>query len=275
MSAATPTKSRSPGRPRGGKAAVAGFNYQAALSALPDDLRAETLKLSSEIDQLGEDDIRRRHELGLRLVSIRDNTTGRYGDDPIKQMTNVMPLSKDGIRLMINLAEAYTTPELDQFMVFRHPVTTERLTWTHVATLARIKDKTKRVRLAEQAVAEGWTSRDLNRRIIQSHGGPRSKGGRKSKRPGSFRDAVTDITARSATWENAADDIWLAPGGLVDLYETQAAALGYRPDQAVADSLDAARSRLVGMQLKLVGLLQQVDNLKHRVDAARAVRTVA
>lgn len=280
----TTTKSRTatgskraaaPGSASGKSAKSDGQDYQAAFNALPEDLRNETLRLSLEIDQLKEDDIRKRVELGKRLLNIRDDVTGKYGDDPIKAMGGVMPLSRDGLRPLMVLAETFDDSELSQLLELRHPVTQERLTWTHVMSLTRVKDKTTVFRMAEQAVAEGWTSRDLNRRIIQAHGGRKSKGGRKAKKVATFKDCVADITARCSTWENAVDDVWTAPGGLNDLYEAQAAVPGFKPDQAMADSLSAVEEKLHTMQFKMAGLLQQLNALKHRVDAARTARPTA
>lgn len=252
-----------------------GPDFQAAINALPDALRTETLRFSFEIDQLKEDDIRKRAELGKRLLKIRDDASGQYGDDPIKSMGAVMPLSKDGLRPLMILAETYDDAELTQLLSLRHPVTQERLTWTHIMSLTRVRDKGKALRLAEQTVAEGWTSRDLNRKIIQAHGGPKSKGGRKAKKVSSFRDCVADIVARSTTWVNACDDVWTAADGLPDQYDKLASVPGYKPDQAVSDMLEQANDVVLTMQFKLAGLLQQMNNVKHRVDAARTARPTA
>lgn len=245
-----------------------------ALSEMTADLRTEAEEIRGKVAQLNEYDIDVRHEIGLRLNAIEADETGKYGTRPEQQLFLVMPLGRDALRPMKQLARLYSRDEVKKLKSFRNPDTQEGLTWSHVATLMRVKDKAKTFALAEKAATQGLSSRDLNREVIRLAGGPKSKGGRKSKKAGSLMAAIADITAKCKMWQNAADTVWLAEDGLSDLYIKETADWpGKKPPQDVVDALVRVTSDIEDFLMKVRHVNHQVSAMSAQATAARQVRT--
>jgi len=262
-----------PARPRGRPATRPTAVAARAMTEMTEDLRKEVDDVRAKIDKLTDYDIEVRYEIGEKLNVIKADTSGRYGTDPEKQMYAVMPLSRDAIRPMMVLAKTYSRDEVKRLRTFRNPQTHEGLTWSHVVSLVRVKDKARAFALAEKAAAQGMSSRDLNAEVIRVAGGPKSKGGRKAKKVGSLVAALEDIRARSRQWQNASTEVWLGAGGMSDLYAAESAGwVGKRPPQELVDDMAATADVLEQLRLHVNNVALHLASLSSQAKAARAVR---
>lgn len=265
-----PTKAKPTKAPKvkGAKSPVA-----RAQSEMNEALKAEMEEVRKKIDQLTDYDIEVRYEIGHKLNEIKDDSTGKYGADPEKLMYAVMPLGRDSLRPMMTLARVYSQDDVKRLRTARNPQTQERLMWSHVVALVRLKDKNKAFTLAEKAVNAGWSSRELNAEVIRISGGPRSRGGAPRKKVATLEAAVTDVKAESQRWINAADKTWLGEGGLADLYAAAVAEWpAKKPPQSVVDTLESARDILNAMSVKLATVSHQVAVQISQAQAARQAR---
>lgn len=240
---------------------------------MTDDLRKEMENIRQKVDALTDHDIDMRWDIGQQLNTIKDDKTGKYGSHPEKLMKAVMPLSRDGLRPMMVLAKTYSQDDLKRLMTLRNSATQERLTWSHVIALTRVKDKNKAYGLAEKAVSKGWTSRDLNKAVIDASGGPRSSGGKPPKKAANLEAAAADIEAKAQAIRNTAVKSWMAEGGLADLFAEAAIAWpNKKAPQAVIDYLEKATSGLEDAVVTMKQVIHQLNALQSQARATRAPR---
>lgn len=231
------------------------------------ELVAKVDEIKAHIRALTETDIKKRWELGKEIRDVMTDDSGKYGDDPSTMVQALMPLSKDSLRPMVVMAERYEEADIDTLIALRHPRTGEGLTWSHVMSLSRVKDKSKALALADKTVKSGWSSKDLAREVTALAGGPTSKGGRKSKKPDSLSAGLADVASSSDAWVNKSDTAWMPEGGLSDLL----AAINPNPKtvselEAALASVDrlTAQSAIMGRQLSAM-IIQTKAVLNQRV----------
>lgn len=239
----------------------------AAESKMTDALRDEVVEMRTAVGELTEFDIIKRYKIGERLRKIAIDKTGKYGRQPMALVKATMPLSKDSLRPMIVLAETYTEPELRKLIAMNNPRTHERLTWSHVAALTRVKDKTRAAALAAKAVDEGWPSLRLVREVTAATGGRKSAGGRKPKKADTLAACLDDIRAKTQLWDNAASKSWLAAGGLDDLFVEAGPRRG---DAATIEVLSDLSTELDALVVRVKTVSMTLDRL---CSQARSVRT--
>lgn len=186
-----------------------------------DDLKREVAEIRTEIGKLTADNIKTRWHIGRRIRTIVTDTTGKYGVDPKAEIEALMPLSRDGIRPMVQLAAQFEEADIDALLAHRHPVTNEGVTWSHLAAISRVRDKTKALKFVERAVTKGWSSKELVEEIVRDQGGPRSKGGRKPAKQETLAACLSAIISKTNEWSNAARESWLAEGGIDALYAAE------------------------------------------------------
>jgi hypothetical protein len=229
-----------------------------------DDLKKEVAEIRVEISRLSGDNIKMRHRIGARINTIVTDATGRYGTDPRREVEALMPLSRDGIRPMMRLAELYDDAEVDTLLGYRHPVTAEGITWSHVVAITRVRDKSKALEYAERAVTKGWSSKELVSEIVRDAGGPRSMGGRKAKRSTSVTACCGAITAAAVQWNNAVHQTWTGTGGIGDLVESA------DPSTEIMEALEGARAAVDNMVRAAMALNAELHTNIIRVRAALA-----
>lgn len=231
-----------------------------------DDLKKAVAEIRAEVGKLTSDNIKTRWQIGHRIVEIVNDRTGKYGTDPRAEIDALMPLSRDGIRPMVKLAENFDEPEIDKMLAHRHPTTGEGITWTHIAALTRVKDKTAVLKYAETAVTKGWSSKDLVNEIVSDNGGAKSKGGRKPAKAETLRACLGAIDEKAVGFINAAK-MWLGNDGIHDLYDKERATtdLEHRL-QVTLDNLDAMATQLrtVAAELSAKGI-QTRNKLRAKV----------
>jgi len=235
-------------------------------------LREEMTKVRTDLDKLNEQEIELYRSIGERLNTIVDDGTGKYGKQPEKAMYQVMPLGRDSLRPMMVLARTYSADEVRRLSTLRNKETEERLTWTHVSALMRIKDKAKAMTLAEKAVESGWSARELVKNVIKTAGGPRSKGARPMKKARSLEEVNEDIRDKSQNWLNTAEKRWLTEGGVVDLFAAELAKK--RPTQSTVDDMDRTITIVEELIVTARQVTHQLNALRGQANAARQTRSV-
>lgn len=244
-----------------------------AKEEMTDALKDALEEIRKEADALTDHDIEVRWKIGQKLNDIVDDDSGKYGTNPERLMKVVMPLSRDSMRPMMSLARSYSQADVTRLMSLRNPTTRERLTWSHVIALTRVPDKNKAYSLADKAVSHGWSSKDLNRAVM-GISGKKSQGGRAQKKPKTLEAAAADVVAKTQNWKNAADKVWLAEGGLAELYAAESAAWpSKKPTPEIISMLNDAASQIDEMIVKARAVSHQLGALVGQAQAARASRS--
>lgn len=235
------------------------------------ELEALAADIRTRLSGLSETNVRERLAIGRKLNEARADTSGRYGADPVSVVLAAVRLTRDSVVPMMKLAETFNDADVDTLLSTRHPDTGETLTWTHFLVLARVKDRGKAIDLGRRAVTEGMSSKDLHKAAIRLQGRKSSKG-RPPKKPTTLAAALEDVRAKTLTWSNAANMVWLeTPGGLAGLY---AAAVG--ADKATAEvvaDLDRTIETVEEFMVMVRAVLRQVNALSAQATASRAPRS--
>ena len=243
-----------------------------AEAVMNDELKAAVATIDRTLDQLQRDEIRRRVEIGRLVVAMRDDESGRYGAEAFETFKAARPMAQAVLRPMVKIAEKYSDDEVERLVGLKHPHTGERLNWSHVWVLSPLSDKAKAFELAERAVANGWSSKDLRREVIRTKG-KRGAGGRPGKKPQSIEAAVAMIREKTRNWTNDAVKTWLAPGGLRELYKA-CQGPGDKPPREVIDLLRTVTDELDHFVLQVKATGQVTNELAIRGAAAYAPRQV-
>lgn len=226
-----------------------------------DELKTAVATIRADISKLTSHNVKKRWEIGKQILTIASDTTGRYGTDPKKEIEALMPLSRDGIRPMVKLAEAYDEADVDAMLAFKHPSTGEGISWSHVVSLTRMSSKTAAIAMAEKAVTKGWSTKELVAELMRDNGGPKSKGGRKPKLADTVSGCVSDIGAQSKAWCNSADR-WLGEGGIADLCAAE------KSTQSVEDMLQKALEAVNNLMIKAHAMSAELNTQRIRVTSA-------
>lgn len=232
-----------------------------------DDLKTVVAEIRVEISKLTADNIKKRKEIGDRIRSITLDASGKYGTNPRQEIEALMPLSRDGIRPMVKFAEVYDDDDVEKLLSFKHPTTNEGISWSHIVSLTRVRDKADAIELAERAVTKGWSAKELTAEVIRSSGGPRSKGGRKPRRSDTFEACVGDVVAKSVAFQNSTEQ-WLSSGGLSDLCQAE------RPSATIAEQLRKTLETVDNMMMKVHTLSAAIRAIHVQVVAALTPRQI-
>jgi len=233
-----------------------------------DELQSEIKELTAEINADEASAIDSMYKIGLRLLGIVTDRTGRYGANPHAALKKLLPLSRDGIRPYLKLAQAFDPQEIERLKSYSNPETGERLNRSHVVALTRVSNDKARVwELAEWAVGGGKSTKSLVKEVITRAGGPKSQGGRKPKKSTSASECVDDVLARTKTYENAARQSWLGDGGLLDLYQRDLRQNSWRPTREFVARVNQARAQVEALALVNAALMRDLSALAARADA--------
>ena len=234
-----------------------------------DELKSEVEQLTQAINADESSAIDSMYQIGIRLLAIVTDRTGRYGRNPREALKRLLPLSRDGIRPYLKLAEAFDPDEIERLKSYANPVTGERLNRSHVVTLTRVAENKERVwQLAEWTVQRGQSTKALVREVINRSGGPKSKGGRKPKRAANVVECVDDVAAKTRTFDNAAKSCWLAAtAGLVDLYQRGLTQNNWRPNREFIAKVKQARDQVDALTLITAALVRDLSVVAQRAEA--------
>lgn len=229
--------------------------------------------ITKRVDDLTESNVRGRWEIGKKLNDVINDNTGAYGSEPRKMIETMMPLSRDSLRPMMVFASTYSDTDVDKFLAHKHPQTGERLTWSHMAVLTRVRDKGRAMALADKAAKGGWSTKVLNAEVIRLQGGAKSRGGRKVRKPTNLHAALADIRTRTQTWMNAAAESWMPAtgGGVTKMYK--AAYASSVPPLEVVTELDNVVEMLDKLIAQARAVTVDINGLALQAKAARTTRT--
>jgi len=181
--------------------------------------------IANRVEKLKEHDVLERYDIGKDLLTIFNDKSGKYGVDPKTSIEDIMPMSKEALRHMLVIAQEYTREEVIELLNIKSNSSNESLTWTHIFMLAREKDHNRLFEMARNTVSEGWSAKRLNKeigKVIKTKSNKIRKigSGRKYKKHNNLRDCLFDVITRCRSVTNAAEQTWVPPGGLQDLYTT-------------------------------------------------------
>lgn len=209
--------------------------------------------------------IKAKVRAGRLILAIRDDTTGKYGPNPMAYVLRSLALGRDAVRPMTVIATMFSDAEVDALLRLRHPVSRVPITWSHLTTLSRLNDREAAAALAAEAVAGGWTARELDRqiRILRP---PKSRGGRRHVVPHSYDATLQSVRDKTRLWVNAADQLWLSEDAGLSAAFARAYPDGAAPEaerdrlRAAYDILGVLAARAVRVREVVSGLLRKASH---------------
>ncbi len=233
-------------------------------------LREEIQEILAEINDAGENDIRRRIDIGTRISLLSADRTGRYGLDPATDISKVLRVAKESVNLMVKVAEAFDDAEIDKLLKLENPITRERLTWNHYVALSMAPDSKTAFEYANRTVNGGWSTKDLRKTMIAESGGPRSAGGRPPKRHSTIDGTLNDIITKVGLVQNAAAKVWLSapPDGLNGQFDALATTPGWLPSEEFIAKLQQTKDAVEMMIINANVLVNNLSSIYIRSKSA-------
>jgi len=256
------------------KKAVLQKKLRNALGEMPEALRSEITDVLDDVAELDSSDIQKRYDIGVRLNSLINDDSGKYGVDAKRAITNVLRLSKDSIAGMAKVASSFEQSDLDGLTAMSNPVTNERLRWHHIVFLARVPDKSKAFTFAQRAIDEGWTTKDLGRAIIRSSGGAKSAGGRKPKRHETLEHNLSEMIQKCRALSNSIELVWAGPDGVSSQFDKEIVSVDGTPPVSMLRQLSEAVDEGTRLGMQTAALNQVLIGLKTRAEAIRSSKQV-
>lgn len=255
------------------KPAASATSIKAAETQMTDDLKEFVTELRTEVAGINDYNIDHRVKLGKRLVEVYDDDTGKYGTNPEELVLKAMPLSRDGIRPMVQLVRTFSDADIERLRKIKNPKTGEHLNWTQFIALTRVADKDQAFSLAEKAINNEWTAKDLNRAVVKAQGGKKSKGGRKPRRLTTVAACLDDIDAKVQAMTNVVEKSWMeAKEGLQALFDSAARA-GNVADPVLVARLEASRDGVYSLCHTLRSVELTLSHIHTQANAALKLTT--
>ncbi len=111
------------------------------------------------------EDVRVRHEVGVRLCVIKANTD-RYGDHAVERLASALRFPARVLYRCATVAEVWTAEGLDAVMA-RTNAAGGRLSWSHLVALTRCASSVSRRAILEQCLRESWSVRELSAHVAR------------------------------------------------------------------------------------------------------------
>jgi hypothetical protein len=129
--------------------------------------------------QVARDESKTRYRIGTLLREV-SGSIETYGARAVERLAERLEVGADTLYRCISVAETWSEPEL-KALTARTNRRGEPLTWSHLATLAKIPGERTRGRWIERCIEAGWTTRELVQGLLgergASPGGGRGAGG--------------------------------------------------------------------------------------------------
>jgi hypothetical protein len=125
--------------------------------------------------------IRKYYNFGKRARDVFPEGA-KQDSRTIRQLATEAGVSPDLIRKARVFARLYDEPALEDLLRLRTPVGMP-LSWSHIRHLLTVENAARRAELARQAAEAGWKIRELKDAAEALRGGPRSRGGRRRRKP--------------------------------------------------------------------------------------------
>jgi hypothetical protein len=176
-------------------------------------LRAELDWFQDWFDKEFRHSLLSRRELGNRYKKIYDDTTtGRntYGVHAVEQISEYFGWDDGVIYNSMKFARLFTEEEVRHLTELRMP-DGRLLSFTHIVQVLSIADRAKRKELIDQAVAEGWTSKQLAYEIspdLKPKKPITDRRGRPLAIPRDFDAVLSQMESFADDFLNRADKVW-------------------------------------------------------------------
>jgi hypothetical protein len=109
-------------------------------------------------------DARARYDLGCIVHTLRYDSSERFRSDTLRNLARRLATHPSALRKLARIAETIGPKELDAYLE-RRDSSGMPLTWSHIATLSRIRSVQVRQEWAAKALAHGLSVRQLAARI--------------------------------------------------------------------------------------------------------------
>lgn len=156
--------------------------------------------------------LRSRYELGLQVQELyedeRNNNARLYGRNALGRICKILQWEEGLLRMTLRFVRTYTPEELNRMCSSVLPGG-EPLTWSHVRALLQVGDTTRRQKLLDRTVAEGWNCVELAQEIKNLHDGKVDETrGRPPKVPKDFDGAVAQQQEFAERWDRLHTKVW-------------------------------------------------------------------
>jgi hypothetical protein len=136
--------------------------------------------------QVARDESRTRHRIGVLLREV-SGSVETYGARAVERLAEELEVGVDTLYRCISVAETWSEMEL-KALTARTNRRGEPLTWSHLATLAKIPGERTRARWVDRCLEAGWTTRELVQQLTGERDGTSSN--HRQGREGARRNAV-------------------------------------------------------------------------------------
>jgi hypothetical protein len=118
--------------------------------------------------QVARDESKTRYRIGTLLREV-SGSIETYGARAVERLAERLEVGADTLYRCISVAETWSEPEL-KALTARTNRRGEPLTWSHLATLAKIPGERTRGRWIERCIEAGWTTRELAQELLGERG---------------------------------------------------------------------------------------------------------
>lgn len=152
--------------------------------------------------QVVREEILTRYRIGVLLRTVRSGAE-RYGERPIERIAAKLEVGVDTLYRCAMVAEQWSKTEVHMLcaQVNRRG---EPLSWSHLVALTKVYAPATRAALAERALAEAWTVRELTSHLA-AHRGVRALDRDRSPsaegQPSKQAESLADMSVRAALSE--------------------------------------------------------------------------
>lgn len=205
------------------------------------------------------------YQIGTHVNEIM--TKSEYGKPKFAAVAAQFNVGRDTLRPARVIARRFTEAEFLELASLSGK-NGQKLTWTHVVSLSRLKDAKKMTKLAQLALDENWTARQLNARVIEQRGGPLSKGGRRAKVDSDPIGSLTQVQKGVRALSKRLD---LTFNNALTMLEKlgQRAKDGTLPSD-IDDTMTAVVEDMTAGVQKLNAAIADVERMQNRLEMTRA-----
>jgi len=208
--------------------------------------------------------------VAARLKNARENQE-LYGEHLIERMAIALGQRTPNIlRDATTMYAVWPTKKAFESMTKKRGDVGNRLTWSHLRCLSRVKEETKRLELAKRTLQECLVVAELNTLVVQHNIDQSHPRGRKPKIkvPRSVSGYLSHVRSSATKFVETADTAWL--GEEFDLLSEVSDMPTDRFSEEFLDGVATVRSDLQDLQDRIVDIDQHlfkvIDMIKERLE---------
>ena len=176
---------------------VAVRRKEEALASMNPELRKVCDRIAKTLEQTKTDVAKRFYEIGVMLRTVVSKRAV-YGESTMERLADALSIDLSQLQDCRQVATAFKAEKFEK-LIERRNALGNRITWTHIVQLSRLRDAPSEVRVEinRQTFNEGLSTRELGRRIQEHFDKPAThpdrRAGRKPTPPRSITAGLDEI----------------------------------------------------------------------------------